>query len=284
MTNNLGVISLSSKDTHREAVVDPSVHQALYVGEPARYAWGASAPSLAASSPIIPNEKGKVQVAAFDFDGTTITGNSPVLLVRHLVKTKQLSKSVVARILLWGAAYKLRLPQNESWVRGLVFSAFAGKAVETVNTYLAEFYHNHVASRFRPAANEAMEAHVKAGHAVIWVSASFEPIILEAMKDHWVHYEVSTRMAIDSQGNYTNKVEGLPIEGAEKIVALTALCDALFGKDGWELGWAYGDHHSDITLLEAARIPYAVTPDNPLERAAKRRGWEILSWNERGGE
>lgn len=72
-------------------------------------------------------EDGLVHIAAFDFDGTCISGNSPVLLVRRLMKLGMLEKSVLARIMLWGIAYKLRLPQNESWVRGLVFRAFAGK-------------------------------------------------------------------------------------------------------------------------------------------------------------
>ena len=68
-------------------------------------------------SPFV-QEDGLVHIAAFDFDGTCISGNSPVLLVRRLMKLGMLEKSVLARIMLWGIAYKLRLPQNESWVRG----------------------------------------------------------------------------------------------------------------------------------------------------------------------
>lgn len=83
--------------------------------------------------PIARNAEGKVQVAAFDFDGTCIQGNSPVMLVRYLVRRRMLSPSVVARILSWAFAYKTRLPQNEAWVRGLVFRAFAGRPVAEVN-------------------------------------------------------------------------------------------------------------------------------------------------------
>ena len=71
--------------------------------------------------------EGKARLAVFDFDGTSIAGNSPVLLVSHLLRRKMLKKRVVFRILLWAAAYKLRLPQNEAAVRGLVFTAFEGK-------------------------------------------------------------------------------------------------------------------------------------------------------------
>ena len=58
-----------------------------------------------------------VQLAVFDFDGTSIAGNSPVLLFLDLAKHNLLANSVMLRILLWAAAYKFRLPQNESWVR-----------------------------------------------------------------------------------------------------------------------------------------------------------------------
>lgn len=235
-------------------------------------------PSRAADLPVVPAANGRVQVAAFDFDGTTIQGNSPVMLVRYLTLRGMLRKSVVFRILLWAGAYKVRLPQNESWVRSLVFSAFRGEPKAKVDAFLARFYHEVVEGRFRPEAARALREHAEAGHVVVWVSASFEPLILEAMRDRYVHYQVSTRMRVDEAGDYTDEVEGLPVEGAEKLVALRRLCDAEFGEDGWELGWAYGDHHSDRPLLEAARTPRAVTPDRPLARTARRRGWEVLDW------
>lgn len=102
-------------------------------------------------SPFV-QEDGLVHIAAFDFDGTCISGNSPVLLVRRLMKLGMLEKSVLARIMLWGIAYKLRLPQNESWVRGLVFRAFAGKPVSHVDAFLRDFYDSDVASLFRERA------------------------------------------------------------------------------------------------------------------------------------
>ena len=92
----------------------------------------------------------KARLAVFDFDGTSIAGNSPVLLVSHLLSRKMLKKRVVFRILLWAAAYKLRLPQNEAAVRGLVFTAFEGKPAAEVDAFLAEFYDERIAPLFRP--------------------------------------------------------------------------------------------------------------------------------------
>ncbi len=221
---------------------------------------------------------GKVPVAAFDFDGTCIRGNSPVLLVRYLARHRMLKPSVVARILGWAACYKARLPQNESWVRGLVFRAFAGRPVADVNGFLRDFYDQYIDGRFRPDAEAAMRAHEEEGHAVVCVSATFEPIVAAAMERHPIQYAIATRMKVDFQGNYTDQVEGEPIEGPAKVAVLTAFCNERFGEGKWELAWAYGDHHSDRSLLAAATHPCAVTPDRPLTRTANAEGYDILEW------
>ena len=223
-------------------------------------------------------EDGLVHIAAFDFDGTCISGNSPVLLVRRLMKLGMLKKSVLARIMLWGIAYKLRLPQNESWVRGLVFRAFAGKPVASVDAFLRDFYDSDVALLFREQAMAELLSQKEQGRVVVLVSATFEPIVSRAMEFHPIDFQISTRMRAAKDGTYTCEVEGLPVEGDQKIVRLRKFADERFGAGRWVLDAAYGDHHSDRTLLGAARNPVAVTPDRPLARTAKSEGWRIAEW------
>ena len=220
----------------------------------------------------------KIQLAVFDFDGTSISGNSPVLLVRYLMKRKMLGKRVIAKIISWAFAYKFRLPQNETWVRGLVFSAFEGKPKAEVDAFLKSFYDICIEPRFRMDAEAAMKAHEAEGHVVLVISATFEPIVERAMEFHPFHHQISTRMGVDAQNNYTREVEGKPIEGLQKLCAIKEYADKTYGEQGWELAYAYGDHHSDIPLLSAATHSYAVSPDRPLERCAKRNEWEILDW------
>lgn len=219
-----------------------------------------------------------VQLAVFDFDGTSIAGNSPVLLVHYLMQRKMIRKREVFRILLWAAAYKLRLPQNESRVRGLVFTAFRGKPAAEVDAFLAEFYDERIAPLFRAQADAAMRAHTEAGDMVVVISATFEPIILRAMEHHPFDAQISTRMCIAPDGTYTCDVDGLPIEGAEKLAAVKRFGDERFGSGCWELAYAYGDHHSDRVVLGAAKQAFAVTPDRPLARTARDLHWEILAW------
>lgn len=220
-----------------------------------------------------------MQLAVFDFDGTSISGNSPVLLVRYLADKKMLRKSVVFRILLWAAAYKLRLPQSETWVRGLVFTAFEGRPKQEVDEFLKTFYDEKIASRFRKKAEEAMQRHHQEGHVVIVISATFEPILLRAKEHHPFDLQISTRMKVDEQGCYTRIVDGLPVEGEEKCFATERYANEIYGQGNWCLAYAYGDHHSDRALLSSAEKAFAVTPDKPLKRTALEQGWDILDWD-----
>ncbi|WP_455164540.1 HAD family hydrolase [Slackia exigua] len=223
---------------------------------------------------------GQHLIAAFDFDGTAIQGNSPVLLVRYLQKRGMLGKRVIGKILAWAAAYKLRLPQNEAWVRGLVFTAFEGRAREEVDAFLRDFYDEVIEGqkRFRPQAAGVMEELRAIGAEVVIVSATFDPIVQRAREERGFDACICTRMEVDRRGLYTTRVDGPCIEGIHKVRSLRAYAPARYGEGKWRLAAAFGDHHSDISLLAAADNAFAVSPDNPLEREAKRRGWNVLDW------
>ena len=220
----------------------------------------------------------KTQVAVFDFDGTSIEGSSPSWLVNRLIFEHKISPITSLKIGFWGIAYKWHLPQNESWVRGQVFKAFEGMPKADVDYYLTGFYDKWISKRFRPKADEAMRERAEEGCEVIVVSASFEPIVLRAMESHPFQHQISTRMKVAEDGTYTREVDGKPIEGDEKMVALRHWCDGRFGEGNWEIAYAYADHHSDKPLLAAAKHPFAVTPNTGMTKIANQMGWPILDW------
>lgn len=218
------------------------------------------------------------KLAVFDFDGTCISGNSPYILTWYLHYKGRMTPKTAAQLISWGIAYKLHLPQNESWVRGLVFRAFKGETREFVDEFLREFCREEVLPLMRPKAIECMEDCHARGLTVVMVSATFEPILLEAGKVLPYDYQMSTRMQVTEDNRYTNLVEGLPCEGAEKVRALKSFADAQFGQGNWDVVESYGDHHSDIPIISLAKHGFAVTPDKTLKRCAKREGWTILDW------
>lgn len=224
---------------------------------------------------------GKHALAAFDFDGTSIQGNSPVLLVRHLWRDDLLRKRVVGKVGLWGLAYKLHLPQSEAWVRGQVFTAFEGLPQADVDEYLRLFYDEIIAgqNRFRPKARAAMEELRRAGVEVVVVSATFGPIVRRAQQFEPIDVALCTEMAADENGNYTRRVAGECIEGDAKVRALSRWANEKYGEGNWELSCAFGDHHSDIPLLSAARDGFAISGDSTLSRVSRARGWHELDWD-----
>ena len=146
-------------------------------------------------------------------------------------------------------------------------------------SYLVSFYDKIIAKRFRAKADEEMRKRAEEGCIVVVVSASFEPIVMRAMESHPFQVQISTRMKVKPDGTYTREVDGKPIEGAEKLVALKHWADGRFGEGKWELTYAYGDHHSDRPLLEAAKHPFVVTPNTGMKHIVKETGWPVLDWS-----
>lgn len=218
------------------------------------------------------------EIAVFDFDGTCISGNSPVLLVKYLLRKGQVRLSVLLRIMAWAIAYKTHLPQNEAWVRSLVFSSFEGMDKEAADAEMYQFYDDQIISRIRPKALEVMREHIAADRDIWIVSATFDPIIVRARKDIPFNHHVATTMQVDSEGRYTREVEGHPVEGAEKLRRIEECANKMYGLGKWKLVYAYGDHYSDSPLLAAAEHPCAVTPGPTLQRLAEKEGWSVLDW------
>lgn len=241
------------------------------------------APEALASKRLItdfekPTPENPIHIAAFDFDGTCISGSSPKKLVNTLGRHGKLSLYKLLRLGVWGIAYKMNKPRNDEAVRMRVFSAFAGIPAPIVNEQLWRFYDKKVEPMYRTDADACMFAHLEAGHAVVVVSATFEPIIAEAMTEHPIEFAIASRMKVDTNGYYTSELDGQATEGPAKLDVLEQFANDYFGKDCWVLEWAYGDHYSDLRLLESAQYPCAVTPDGKLEAVAKERGWKILQW------
>lgn len=169
-------------------------------------------------------------------------------------------------------------PRTRAGYAGSSFAHSRAKPVSHVDAFLRDFYDSDVASLFRERATAELLSQKEQGRVVVLVSATFEPIVSRAMEFHPIDFQISTRMRAAKDGTYTCEVEGLPVEGDQKIVRLREFADERFGAGRWVLDAAYGDHHSDRTLLGAARNPVAVTPDRPLARTAKSEGWRIAEW------
>ena len=215
--------------------------------------------------------------AVFDFDGTIISEQSSVIFVKFLMRSRIMPPSTLASMAWWGFRYKLNLPYRQNEVRQQVFSLFADMTAQEVDLMIENLYDTEISKTIRPPALESIRTYQNLGVPVIIVSASFEPIVRLAAKRIGAYAQLSTKMEV-VDGRYTGNVSNTPCEGYEKRRALTEFLDGSYGKDAWRLVAAYGDHHTDIPLLELSERPVAVNSDTKLARVAAARGWEIVHW------
>lgn len=217
------------------------------------------------------------EIVAFDFDGTLIDASSPVRLITRLSKRRIMPKLSVLKIMLWGLRYKMGKELDQAKPRRYIFASFRNLRAHDANAIMKSVYHEELQRLLRPGALSALRAHQRAGREVIIVSASFDPIISEVCIDLNIKHYICTQMEV-AKGSYTGATLGPPPESTQKLMQFRAWANETFGHDGWKLAYAYGDHFSDVPLMETAQYPVAVDPDRRLEGIAKERGWAIETW------
>ena len=220
------------------------------------------------------------RVAVFDFDGTSISGQSGALFTRYLLFRRLMSPPRALRLIWWGIRYKLHLPYRQDEARELVLGALSEMSAPEVDELMVRFHDEVLRPRYRPQALEELARCQGEGMVALLVSATFEAMAAQAARIMGFDGYAATRMVRDAQGNYTGAVDGPVVAGAEKYRAVVRWCDQHLGEGAWRLERAYGDHHTDKDLLSHARVAVAVCPGKTLRVLAKRRGWTIADWDE----
>ena len=116
------------------------------------------------------------KVAVFDFDGTSIDGQSGSLFTRYLFSHGMMSPARLARLAWWGIRYKLHLPFRQDEAREVVFCALRGRTSEDVDALMTRFHDEVLAPLYRPQALAEVARCHERGLLVLLVSATFEPI------------------------------------------------------------------------------------------------------------
>jgi phosphatidylglycerophosphatase C len=189
-------------------------------------------------------------VAAFDFDGTLVPGDSlhPFLSVvlgrRHLA----------AALLRSGPAMALAYAKGgrDQAKAAFLVRAVAGLDAAAVDALGRRFGHELVA-RIRPDLAARLRWHRAHGHRLILVSASLTTYLEPFGTDTGFDDVIATRLEVGPDGRLTGRLSGPNVRGAEKATRLRAL----LGTETVEL-WAYGDSAGDREMLAMADHPTLV--------------------------
>jgi HAD superfamily hydrolase (TIGR01490 family) len=124
---------------------------------------------------------------------------------------------------------------------------------------------------YRPNVLERLREHQAAGDRVVLVSGSFEPPLRPLADALGVDALYCTELEID-RGVYTGTISAAMIGDDKRHVVESYLADL----DPRTPSWGYGDHSSDLPLLERVESPVVVGSDPTMLDLAGERGWPVL--------
>jgi HAD superfamily hydrolase (TIGR01490 family) len=212
--------------------------------------------------------------AFFDFDRTLLMENSPKLGIRYLWDIGQVSLPYVLKIMIANWFYQKDLI-SETLMARLLLTYYRNRELTPFEQGSESYYHAVLKPHLAPNIVARVHAHQELGHTLILISAGIRYLLKPVVKDLGFHHLICTDLKVGSDGLLTGHANGFVCTGVNKKKAALELCREL----DLDLGhsYAYGDHHSDLFLLELVGNPHAVEPTSTLRREALRRGWPILS-------
>jgi HAD superfamily hydrolase (TIGR01490 family) len=127
-------------------------------------------------------------------------------------------------------------------------------------------------------ARSLLARHRDSGHDVLIASTSGQEIVQPIAAMLGASAAVATRLEV-AGGVYTGTVEFYAY-GQAKADGVAELA----ASRGYRLGdcYAYSDSATDLPLLELVGHPHVVNPDRALRRAARDRGWPVLTFSRCG--
>lgn len=153
---------------------------------------------------------------------------------------------------------------------------FAGLHADTVRVCAAEWlaFKQYAAPEFLiPSGLERLDYHKSRGDVVAFVSGSACDILAPLARLLGADHVLATRL-LEQDGIYTGGIHPPVMIGEGKQSAARQLACSL----NCRLGdcYAYGDHPSDLPLLEIVGHPTAIGAAGDLAETARARGWPVL--------
>ena len=189
-------------------------------------------------------------VAAFDFDGTLVAGDSLHRFLARLIGPVRFYTRTARAALPMALAYGRH--GRDGSKRVLLARSVSGLAVEAVEAAGREFG-AELAGRIRPELAQWMAWHDGRGHRRVLVSASLAVYLEPFGRLTGFDHVIATRLACGPDGRLTGQLDGDNVRAHEKARRLRQL----LGPEPVEL-WAYGDSAGDREMLAMAQHPTMV--------------------------
>jgi phosphatidylglycerophosphatase C len=197
-------------------------------------------------------------VAAFDFDGTLVPGDSLPRFLSHLLGRRGFTRVLAEASPAMLVGYQR--DGRDGSKAALLRRALSGQAGSHVAA-VGEEFGSRLADRIRPAMATRLAWHRQQGHRQVLVSASLAVYLEPFGRLAGFDEVIATRLETGSDGLLTGRMDGPNVRARQKALLL----QAALGPGPVEV-WAYGDSAGDREMLEMADHPTQVT------RRGLRRG------------
>jgi len=172
--------------------------------------------------------------------------------------------------------YDLLRKKGQEYIHRRCYENFKGESLSNMEQAIEEWYgyirqkHEHL---FIERCVLALREHQRTGQEIVFVSGSFVELLRPLAEMLGVHYILATQME-RVNGRYSGRVIPPQTVGIGKQKRIQAFlrehqCESTDC-------FAYGDHWSDIPMLEIVGHPCIILGDQRLEAYARKRDWSIL--------
>ena len=213
--------------------------------------------------------------AFFDCDETLLEVESGRLGIQWLWDRRLVPFGYILKILVANFFYQRRLLSDERMVK-IMLTFYKKKRLTDFQKGSQNFYKAYLKPRLAPGILTRVHFHKNEGHLLVLISGSVRYLLEPVIRDLEFDHLLCTDLEVGKNGLMTGKPEGLVCVDQNKK-KLTLKLAVNIGLD-LENSYAYGNHQSDLPLLETVGKPHVVEPTIILEKIARQRSWPILTF------
>ncbi len=217
----------------------------------------------------------KNELVIIDLDDTLLNGQSQEELLFYLRKSGLVSFWRFAFFSLWILCYKFGLVHDPEKIMRRAYQLLAEKKVSDIEKRMEDFFSGHLKRLLYADGRVLIARHQREGRTILLLSNSPDFLVKRAAAYLSVPYFIATRLEVKNE-RFTGKIEKEIMYGENKLKESEAFARG----HGFNLkeAWAYGDHFSDLFLMERVGHPVAVNPGKALKRIAEERLWPVLTF------
>lgn len=220
-------------------------------------------------SAIAAAPQGPRTLAAFDLDGTLITGYTASVVYRDRLRRFDLNVAELLRTT--GAAFDTQFRGADiGRLMEIAVTGLAGRREDELREWSQRLFRQDIAAMIYPDVRRLLDAHRRAGHRIVLATSATLYQAQDVAYDLGIDEILCSRPEV-VDGMLTGKLTGPALWGPAKAAAVRAFAE----QAGTPLSeaFAYSNGVEDVPMLDSVGRPVALNPDRKLAGIARAEGW-----------